>query len=432
MTRVCIVGGGSAYMPGIAYAFARAHDRFPDTRIVLFDIDEEALDLQLRLTRSILRARGAGELRVEAATDRVQAIEGADVVLTTFRPGGYAARHLDESIPLRHGIIGQESAGPGGLSMALRSVPVVMDIADEVKKVAAPGAVILNYTNPVQIVTEAVTKCSDVPFLGLCDQTAGETRFLGWLLGVDPHSIEIDTCGTNHMTWTRAVRVEGRDVTERVWGRLDRVARQELEDDHWWRVVRLFRVLRFIPSGYMEYFFFHDEVLAEQRAAGKTRAEEVMELLPQVLESYRREADSADPRPSMERASDAHGDFAVGVMAAMLSGQQARFILNVQNRGAIAGLPDDAAVEVPCRVAGRLVQPIAQGQLPDSVVGLVQQVAYHSRLTAEAALIGDHDLAVRALLAHPLVRSLDVAERMVDEFLTAHARYLPQFRLDSK
>jgi len=428
MTRICIVGGGSAYMPGIASAFARAHERFPDTTIVLHDIDADALDLQHRLTRGILRSRGAGELRVESTLDRVAALEGADFVLTTFRPGGFAARRLDEAIPLEYGIIGQETAGPGGFAMALRSVPIVLDIAAEMKKVSAPGALLLNYTNPVQIVTEAATRYApDVPFLGLCDQTAGEIEFLGRLLGVDPRSIEIDTGGTNHMTFTRAVRVDGRDATERVWDRLDHVAREEIGDEYWWRVVRLFRVIRLIPSGYLEYFWFHDEVLAEMRAAGRTRAEEIMELLPQVLESYRREADSPDPHPSMERASEEHGDLAVNVMAAALSGEDARFVLNVPNRGAITNLPEDAVVEVPCRLTGTLAQPIAQGELPPIVAGLVRQVADHARLAAEAAVTGDRNLAVRALLAHPLVRSLDVAERLVDEFLAAHADHLPLF-----
>lgn len=422
------MGGGSAYMPGIAYAFARAHERFPDTTVVLHDIDADALDLQLRLTRGILGSRGAGELRVEAEADRIRALEGADFVLAAFRPGGFAARHLDEAIPLRHGIIGQETAGPGGFAMALRSVPIVLDIAAQMRKVAAPGALLLDYTNPVQIVTEAATRYApDVPFVGLCDQTAGEIGFLGELLGVDPHAIEIDTCGTNHMTFTRAVRVDGRDVTERVWDRLDHIGRDELEDDYWWRVIRLFRVIRLIPSGYLVYFWFHDEVLAEMRAAGRTRAEEILELLPEVLESYRREADSPDPHPSMERASEEHGDFAVNVMAAALSGENARFILNVPNRGAITNLPPDAVVEVPCRLTGTLAQPISQGELPPIVAGLVRQVADHARLAAEAAVTGDRDLAVRALLAHPLVRSLDVAERLVDEFLAAHAAHLPQF-----
>lgn len=422
-----MIGGGSAYMPGIAYAFARLHDRFPEPTLVLSDIDAEALELQTRLTRSIMRSRGAADVPVEAANTRADAVEGADLVLTAFRPGGLEARHLDESIAVEQEIVGQETAGPGGFAMALRSIPVLMDIAKEVRTSAAPDAVILNYTNPVQIVTEALTRYADVPFIGLCDQTGGEIAFLARLLEVDPGEVELDTSGVNHMTFTRAVRVGTEDVTDHLWEVLRRIELGDLETEEERRIVRLFRVLGVVPSEYMEYFFFHDEVLAEQRANGRTRAQEVMAILPEVLESYRREADAEYPRPSMARASEGHGDFAVSLMAAMVSGDEARFILNVPNRGAIHGLPDDAVVETPCRVKGRHVQPIAQGPLPSAVAGLVAQVAEHARLAAEAAVTGDRALAVRALLAHPLVRSLDVAEQLVERFLSVHAAHLPQF-----
>ncbi len=422
-----MIGGGSAYMPGIAYAFARLADRFPDTTVTLHDIDPEALELQARLCRSILRSRGAGHLRLDASGDRAAAIEGADLVLAAFRPGGFPARHLDESIPLRYGIIGQETAGPGGFAMALRSIPVLLDIASEVRALGAPGATILDYTNPVQVVTDALVRHGGVPFLGLCDQTSGEIAFLARLLGADPHALEIDTCGTNHMTFTRAVRLEGEDVTERVWDLLDHVELASLASEPERRTVRLFRVLRHVPSEYLQYFLFHDEVLAEQRAHGRTRAQLIMARLPEVLASYRREADAKDPHPSMERASEEHGDFAVAVMAAMVSGERARFILNVPNGGAVPDLPDDAIVEVPCGLDGGMVGALPQPALPPMVAGLVRQVAEHARLAADAAVTGDRELCVRALIAHPLVRSLPAAEALTDEFLTAHAAYLPQF-----
>jgi len=272
--RIVIIGGGSAYMPGIAFGLVHAHEAFAGATVVLQDIDADALDLQRRLTEGILRSRGAGDVRVEAQADRLRAMEGAEVVLAAFRPGGFTARHLDERIAIDHGIIGQETAGPGGFAMALRSVPIVVEIAEDLQRVGADDAVLLNYTNPVQVVSEAMTRFGpDVNFLGLCDQTAGEEGFIARLLHVDASDVELDTSGTNHMTFTRAVRVAGADVTDELWDVLDGLDVQALATDEERHIVRLFRVLRRIPSEYLQYSFFHDDVLAKQRAAGRTRAE---------------------------------------------------------------------------------------------------------------------------------------------------------------
>lgn len=423
-TTICIVGGGSAYMPGIAFALARLGERFAGATVVLQDIDAQSLELQDRLTRSILRSRGAAEIHVETRSGRRRAIEGADLVLIAFRPGGFEARHLDERIAIDHGVIGQETAGPGGVSMALRSVPAVLDVLRDVREVAAPGCLVLNYTNPVQIVSEAVARFApDVPFVGLCDQTSGEIHWLAGLLGVPPGAIEIDTCGTNHMTFTRAVRVDGVDRTAEVWEMLDRLPLEELADEGHRRVVRLFRILRHIPSEYLQYFFFHDEVLAEQRASGRTRAQEVMALLPDVLATYRREADAEEPRPSMARASEEHGDFAVSIMGDVLADRAARHVLNLPNRGQVADLPTGAIVETPALIHGKSFEPILQGPLPAEVAGLVRQVAEHARVAAEAAATTDPRLLVKAMALHPLIRSVDLAERLSEAYLAVHQIY---------
>ena len=257
--RVVVIGGGSAYMPGIAFALAHARKDFLEATVVLHDVDEEAAELQRKLSAGILRSRGAGDIHVEVQIDRLRALEGADLVLAAFRPGGLPARALDERIAVDHGVIGQETAGPGGFAMALRSVPLVVEIAGEMQDVAAPEAILLNYTNPVQIVSEAMHRFGPpVRFLGLCDQTAGEEGFIAGLLGVDAADVELDTCGTNHMTFTRAVQVDGRDVTDELWSLLDLIDLDGLDTDADRHVVRLFRMLRHIPSEYLQYFFFHD------------------------------------------------------------------------------------------------------------------------------------------------------------------------------
>jgi len=417
--RIAIIGGGSAYMPGLAFSFARESERFAGASLVLHDIDPEALDVQARLTASILRARAAA-LEVAATTELDRALDGADFVLTTFRPGGLDARHRDESIPPEYGVIGQETTGPGGLAMAMRSIPALLEIAAGMRR-AAPGALMLNYTNPVQLVTDALVRHGGIDVLGLCDQHRGEIAFLAGLIGADPHEMETDIWGTNHLTWTRAVRVSGEDVTARVFGRLAALDPAAV-DDYWRPVVRLFPLYGLIPSRYLGYYAMHDEALERYRRSGRTRAQEIMEELPAIEASYRNQADSADPRPLGGRFSEEHGDFAVGVMAAALSGEPSRFVVNVPNHGAIDGLPYDAIVEMPCTLRGREIERRRMGPMPEQVAGLVRQMTAHARLASEAAVTGDRHIALQSLMAHPLVNDIAAAEAMLERLIPGAER----------
>ena len=414
-------------MPGLAYSLARSAGMLQPAAVVLQDIDPDALDLQARLTRRILDSGGAAGMELEATGDLARAVDGADFVLTTFRPGGLPARRLDEAIPPRHGVIGQETTGPGGLAMALRSVPALIEVAEQMRRGAAPGAVLLNYTNPVQIVTEALTRYTDAGVIGLCDQHGGEIRFLSGVLGCDPRAMETDTWGTNHLTLTRAVRIDGSDATEQVFEALAGLDPGDV-DPYWRPVVRLFPLFGTVPNRYLQYYFLHPECLAAQLASGRTRAEEIMAELPPIIESYRVAAESDPPRPMEGRFSDEHGDLAIGVIAAAVSGEPARFVLNVPNRGAIPGLPDDAVVELPCILRGREVERIQQPPLPDMIAGLAAQLAVHARLGAQAAVEGDRRVALQAMMSHPLVTSLPAGQAMLDELLAAHAAQLSRFR----
>src|SRR6185312_15110616 len=250
MARIAIIGGGSAYMPGLAFIFARESQRFAGSTLVLHDIDPDALDVQRRLTGSILRAHAAAPVEVTSTGDLQQALDGADFVLTSFRPGGLEARHRDESIPPEYGVIGQETTGRG----------------------AANGALLLNYTNPVQLVTDALVRHGGVNAIGLCDQHGGEIAFLAGLLGADPHDMETDIWGTNHLTWTRAVRVRGEDVTGLVFELLEALDPADVDSDYWVPVVRLFPLYGLIPSRYLGYYAMHDEMLERYRRSGRTRA----------------------------------------------------------------------------------------------------------------------------------------------------------------
>lgn len=421
--RITVVGAGSGYMPGVIRGLLHRAEDLRGSELVFYDLDADHLDLMARLARRMFAARGA-DFTVRTSDQPKAALDGADFVFTTFRPGGLAARRLDETIPLRHGVIGQETCGPGGFFMACRSVPVLLDLARTVADVA-PDAWIVNYTNPTNIVTAAVTGFTGARIIGLCDQFAGDETMWAGLLGLPPDRLEIDWAGLNHATWALRVRVDGTDVTADV-------ARQVAElpppdDPDTAKLVAIARAQGLLPNSYLRYYYWHDEMLAELRARPTTRAEDIMAMLPAYYDSVAGEAGRADPDPSRERGGGDHGEFAVDTICALARDEGRRLVVNTVNRGALGGLDPEGIVEVPSIVGAQGPVPLVMGELPTQVRGLLQAVHAYERLTARAAATGDRRLALRALMAHPNVRSQATAEKILDEGLAAHRAYLPQF-----
>jgi 6-phospho-beta-glucosidase len=358
---------------------------------------------------------------VEATTDLSRALDGADIALATLRPGGYAGRISDERIPLAFGLAGCEAAGMGGFAMALRSVPAVVRVADELARSGDRDAVLLDYVNPVGIVTDAVRRAVPaVRVIGLCDQYLGEARFLASVLGVEPGRVTVDAAGVNHCTWTRTVRLDGADVTAKV---MDLLSRRDptTVDPYWAFVVRWAPRLGMIPSAYLRYYLEPDEVLAEQRTAGRTRGEVVAAELPALLAGYRDALGAPDPVPPVRRGDDGHGDLAVSVAAAIRSGSPAAVTLGVANAGGVLpGLGEDATVEVACRLAGRSVEPAPVQPLPADAMAILEPVVRHQRLAADGALSKDKTTLLEAMLAHPLGPSRAIAAPMLDAILAAN------------
>ncbi|GLW65112.1 6-phospho-beta-glucosidase [Actinomadura rubrobrunea] len=424
-TRIAVIGAGSGYMPGVIRGLLHRAGDLAGTELRFHDVDAEHLDVMTRLARNMFAARGA-DFTVSAHTDLRAALDGAQFVFTTFRPGGLRARHLDESIPLKHGVVGQETVGPGGFFMACRSVPVLLEIADVLADVA-PDAWIVNYTNPTNVVTDAVERHTDAKIIGLCDQWVGDTETWADLLGLPADGLEIDWIGTNHGTWAERVRLNGEPVDiapllAAVEPRGDATPHRDPV-----RMAELGKALGLLVNSYSKYYFFHDEVVAELREKGTTRAEDIMAMLPRYYAQVAAEADKPDPDPSRERGGGEHGEFAVDVICAIARDEQRRFIVNTRNRGAIASLEPDAIVEVPALVGRQGPVPLVMGELPRQVRGLTQAVHEYERLAADAAVTGDRRTALRALLAHPFVPGLRVAEQILDEGLAAHRADLPQF-----
>jgi 6-phospho-beta-glucosidase len=422
--KVAIVGAGSGYMPGVIRGLLHRADDLAGTELACYDIDAEHLDVMTRLARNMFAARGAA-LTVSSHTVLKAALDGASYVFTTFRPGGLAARHLDESIPLKHGVVGQETAGPGGFLMALRSVPVLLDIA----AAADPDAWIVNYTNPTNVVTDAVARHTGARIIGLCDQFIGDTEMWAGLLGLPSAGLEADWIGLNHATWAERVRLDGRPLD--LPALLDGLDVPGGGATPWRdpsRMAELAKALGLLPNSYAKYYFFHDEVVEELRAKGTTRAQDILAMLPAYYEQVAAESRKADPDPSRERGGGEHGEFAVDVICALHRDEGRRMIVNTRNGGAVSSLDADAIVEVPSLVGRSGPVPLTMGPLPGPVRGLTQAIHGYERLASEAAVTGDRRTALQALMAHPFVRSKHTAEKILDEGLAAHRDHLPQFR----
>jgi 6-phospho-beta-glucosidase len=336
-----------------------------------------------------------------------QAVEDADFVLIQIRVGGQEARLRDETLPLPCGCIGQETTGAGGFAKALRTVPVVLGIAEQVARRAAPGAWIVDFTNPVGIVTRALLDAGHRA-VGLCNVAITFQRRIAGLLGVAPERVEVDQVGLNHLTWVRAVRLDGADVLGALLADHADVLADELGLPR-----RLLDELGAIPSYYLRYFYEHDRVLAEQRD-GVPRAAEVAEIERRLLELYRDPALTEKPALLEQRGGAFYSEAAAGIVASLAGRGDAVHVVDIRNDGTLAGLAGDDVVEVPARVGPEGPVALAQAPLAPELLGLVQHVAAYERLAAEAAIGGDPVVARKALLAHPLIGQDELSGELLD------------------
>jgi 6-phospho-beta-glucosidase len=417
--KIAVIGGGSTYTPELVSCLSGQQERLELDELALHDIDGERLEIVGGLARRMLAGQGfGGGLTITSELER--ALEGADFVLVQIRVGGQQARLLDETVPLSFGCIGQETTGAGGFAKALRTVPVVLEIADRAREQAAAGAWIVDFTNPVSIVTRALLDAGHRA-VGLCNVAITFQRRFAALLGVEPGRVAVDQVGLNHLTWVRAVRLDGQDVLPRL---LERHGDEIAEDIGLPRA--LLDELGAVPSYYLRYFWAHDSVLAEQRD-GRPRAAEVAETERELLRLYRDPSLTSKPALLEKRGGAFYSEAAMGLVGSLHSGDGAVHVLDTRNRGTLAGLADDDVVELPARVGGDGPEPLPQRPLAPELLGLVQHVSAYERLAVQAATSGDRALAHKALLAHPLIGRADVLEPLLERLLEAGAPYLPQF-----
>jgi 6-phospho-beta-glucosidase len=419
--KVAVVGAGSTYTPELVEGVVTHQDRLPIDELALFDIDPGRLDVVGSVSGRILRRQGwNGDLVV--TTDRDRALDGASFVVAQIRVGGQQARLSDETLPLRFGCIGQETTGPGGFAKALRTVPVIMELAEETARRGARDAWFVDFTNPVGIVTQALLDAGHRA-LGLCNVAITMQRRVASMLDVPWDRLELEHVGLNHLSWVRAARVDGTDmVPDLLKDRAEHLA-EEIE-----LPVELLRILGAIPSYYLRYYYLQDEVLEEERAPGhRTRAEEVMDIERDLMAAYRDPGLDQKPELLSNRGGAYYSEAAVRLMASLHAGTGDVQVVDLRNSGAIPGLPEDAVVEIPARIDGDGPHPLPLTPLAPELLGLVEEAKAYERLAVEAALTGSRTTALKALLANPLVPSYRVAAPLLDALLEANRPHLPRF-----
>lgn len=425
--KMAYVGGGSSRAAGTMDSFISHGEEFEGSEVVLIDKDAERLEIVRTIAEK--RARTSGlELTVTATTDQRAGLTDVDAVLTSFRPGDFAMRLADEQIPMRHGVIGQETQGPGGLMMALRSVQSFQSILGDLDDVA-PQARIFNYTNPVNIVSQAIEDHTDVAILSMCE---GPMTFWPQVVktaGLDPARAEVIMAGVNHNCWSTTHLYDGQDMMpllDEAWERV----RDDTSVDIWARrMLQLTVVMRSIPSDYFKYYYFGEEMFREQQSQRRTRAGVILDAIPTYWQHYIEQAAADEPvlDPATSRGGIHELELAIDVMSAYYNDSPARLPVNMINTGGVLpGFDHDTVVEVWCDVDGEGAHPIEQRELPHAVRGITQQLAEYQRLAAIAAWEGNRADAVRAMVAHPFVRTLAIAEELYDDMAHANRDYLPE------
>jgi 6-phospho-beta-glucosidase len=434
--KLAVVGGGSTYTPELIEGIANRSERLPVDELVLLDIDPERLGVVGGLARRMLDRIGwPGRLTLTG--DQDAAIEGADFVLIQLRVGGQAARLVDETLPPTFGTIGQETTGAGGFAKALRTVPLVLSIADEVGRRAAPGAWIVDFTNPVGIVSQALLDAGHRA-IGLCNVAIGFQREFARRYGVEPERVALEHVGLNHLSWERAVRVDGVDRLPEILAGGGPGGGGAAQIAEWvGSPAEIVRITRSIPSYYLKYYYRFDDVLRDQTdgAAARTRAAEVMDIEGELLDMYRNPTLAEKPKLLERRGGAFYSEAAAQLIASLHDDRGDVQVVDIRNGPppgqagprALPDLPDDAVVEVPARITRQGASPLELAPLAPEMRGLVQAMKAYEQLAVEAARTGSREVALKALLANPLVARWSIANALLEPLLEANRRYLPQF-----
>lgn len=427
--KITVIGGGSTYTPELLMGFIERAVSLPLTELWLMDIDAERLRVVGGFAQRIAQAHGAPFKVILSDTQR-QAISGASYVITQFRVGMMPARRGDEYLGRRHNLVGQETTGVGGMAKALRTIPAVLSIAGDMRQ-TAPGALLLNFTNPAGLVTEALNRyASDVTAVGVCN--VGITTTMEMLKQVekltgqrpDPQQARLNTLGLNHLTWHRGFTVAGQELWPQIFAASLEQARQSEHPDF---DPQTLEMLGMIPNGYLQYYYYTERKLQAQDAWPPSRAEDVMEIEKDLLRQYAEPERSDPPEGLMKRGGAYYSTLATQVIDSHYNDRGQVHVVNLRHNGAVPGWPADWVVELPARIDRAGLHPLPTEPLPPQCFGLVAQVKMYELLSVEAAVHGDRRAAYLALLSHPLGPRVDRIQPVLDDLLATNRSYLPQF-----
>lgn len=427
--KITVIGGGSTYTPELVNGFLAASASLPLKELCLMDIDKERLDVVGGFAQRMTKAKGE-PFKVTLSLDQREAIAGASYVVTQLRVGQMSARRGDEYLGRRHGLIGQETTGVGGMAKALRTIPVILDIAKDIRE-TAPGALLANFTNPAGLVTEALTRyASDVPAVGVCN--VGITTKMGILdelekatgSRVDSERAVLNTLGLNHLTWHRGFTIDGEEMWPMIFPAYVESLKEE-RDPEW--DVRTVESLGMIPNYYLQYFYYTEKKFEAQKKWPPSRAEEVMEIEKDLLREYADPNLTEPPADLMKRGGAYYSTLATQLINSHHNDLGQIHVVNVRNNDAVKEWPADWVLELPAKVDRRGVHPLPAAPLPPACFGLIAQVKMYELLTVEAAVHGDRNALYQALLAHPLGPSADKVQEVMDDVLETNKQWLPQF-----
>jgi 6-phospho-beta-glucosidase len=428
--KITVIGGGSTYTPELVNGFLARVATLPIKELWLMDIDKERLDIVGGFAQRMAKAKGE-PFKVVLSTNQREAIAGASYVVTQLRVGQMPARRGDEYLGLRHGLIGQETTGVGGMAKALRTIPVILSIAKDIRE-TAPGALLANFTNPAGLVTEALTRyASDVPAVGVCN--VGITTKMGILdrleqatgSHVDSERAVLNTLGLNHLTWHRGFTIDGEEMWPMIFPAFVESLKEE-EHPEW--DVRTVETLGMIPNYYLQYFYYTDKKFASQQKWPPSRADEVIAIEKDLLREYADPNLTEPPADLMKRGGAYYSTLATQLINAHHNDLGQVHVVNVRNNGAVKEWPADWVLELPAKVDKHGVHPLSAAPLPPACFGLISQVKMYEILTVEAAVHGDRNAMYQALLTHPLGPSADKVQEVMEDMLETNKQWLPQFK----